>query len=363
MGARSLSPRSAAVGAAAAEAGTGTSDGGGAATDAGDDVAARLHGGYAPGTDAEMREGPSAAEIAALARLIAAYAPHDGRFDLPIPGVRVSRASRTNLEAVHAVQPPSLCIVAQGAKCVLLGREIYEYDPSRMLVYAVDVPVAAQVTRASRAEPYLGLTLDIDPRRIAGLVWRVHPHALPRSQGPRAVGVGLADAHIVNAAARLVELLAQPGDAELLAPLVIDEMLIRLLRSPVGATVARVGLAESGVHNVAKAISWLRANSAKPMTVHTLAGMANMSASSFHQHFRAVTSMSPVQFQKALRLQEARRLLLATPADVGEASRRVGYLSASQFSREYRRYFGSAPAQDVARLREHPATNGAKPSP
>jgi AraC-like DNA-binding protein len=306
---------------------------------------------------AGSREGPSAADTAALARLIAAYAPHDGRFDLPVPGLHVSRASRTNPEALHAVQPPSLCIVAQGTKCVLLGREVYEYDAARMLVYAVDVPVAAQVTRASRAEPYLGLTLDIDPKRIAELVWRIYPGGLHRAQGQRAVCVGLADAHIVNAATRLVELLAQPGDADLLAPLVVDEILIRLLRGPVGAGVAQIGFAESGVYQVAQAITWLRAHAAEPVRVEALAESAHMSASSFHQHFKAVTSMSPLQFQKVLRLLEARRLLLSMPMDVAAASRRVGYLSASQFSREYHRFFGSSPAKDVAIFREHPASS------
>lgn len=314
----------------------------------------------APRRRAGGREGPSAADTAELARLIAAYAPHDGRFELPIPGLHVSRASRTSTELVHAVQQPSLCIVAQGAKIVLLGREVYEYDASRMLVYAVDVPVAAQVTQASRAEPYLCVVLDIDPGRIAELVWRVYPRGLPWAQRTRAVCVGLADAHIVNAAARLIELLAQPGDAELLAPLVVDEILLRLLRGPVGAGVAQIGLAESSAYRVAKAIAWLRAHASEPMSVEALAETAHMSASSFHQHFKAVTSMSPLQFQKVLRLQEARRLMLSLTMDVSRASRQVGYLSASQFSREYSRFFGSSPTKDTARLREHPVAGDAQ---
>jgi transcriptional regulator GlxA family with amidase domain len=157
---------------------------------------------------------------------------------------------------------------------------------------------------------------------------------------------------IVNAATRLVELMAQPGDAELLAPLVVDEILIRLLRGPIGVRVAQIGLADSGLHGVAKAVSWLRTNYSQHMKVEELAELAHMSVSSFHQHFKSVTSMSPLQYQKVLRLQEARRLMLSAMMDASTACWRVGYLSASQFSREYSRFFGSAPTRDIARLRE-----------
>jgi transcriptional regulator GlxA family with amidase domain len=149
-----------------------------------------------------------------------------------------------------------------------------------------------------------------------------------------------------------MECLAHPGDAELLAPLVIDEILIRLLRSPIGVRVAQMGFAESSVQRVAKAISWLRANFPQPMKVEDLAGLVHMSVSSFHEHFKLVTSMSPLHYQKVLRLQEARRLMLSTVMDASSASQRVGYLSASQFSREYSRFFGSAPSKDISRLRQ-----------
>jgi transcriptional regulator GlxA family with amidase domain len=145
--------------------------------------------------------------------------------------------------------------------------------------------------------------------------------------------------------------MAQPEDAELLAPLVVDEILIRLLRSRVGGRVAQIGLAESSMHRIAKAISWLRANFTQPMKVEELAGLAHMSVSSFHLHFKSVTSMSPLQYQKILRLQEARRLMFAEMMGAATASRQVGYLSASQFSRDYSRFFGSAPARDISRLR------------
>ncbi|MGO9114802.1 MAG: helix-turn-helix domain-containing protein, partial [Thermoguttaceae bacterium] len=175
---------------------------------------------------------------------------------------------------------------------------------------------------------------------------------LPPVQERRAVYVTPADASMVNAATRLMESLAHPGDTELLAPLVVDEILIRLLRSPIGVRVAQMGFAESGVYRVAKAISWLRANFSQPMKVEDLAGLVHMSISSFHEHFKSVTSMSPLHYQKMLRLQEARRLMLSAITDAGTASQRVGYLSASQFSREYSRFFGSAPTRDIARLRQ-----------
>jgi AraC-like DNA-binding protein len=294
----------------------------------------------------------SAPDLAKLACLIAAYAPHDGSFEVRIPGVHASRFSRINTECVHAVSLPSLCIVAQGAKTVIVGQDVYEYDASRMIVFSVALPVAAQITQASHSEPYLGLKLDLDPHKIAELVLKVFPHGLPPAQERKAVYVTPADASAVNAATRLMECLAQAGDTELLAPLVIDEILIRLLRSPIGVRIAQMGFAESSVHRVAKAISWLRENFSQPMKVEDLAGLVHMSVSSFHEHFKSVTSMSPLHYQKVLRLQEARRLMLSTMTDAGTASQRVGYLSPSQFSREYSRFFGNAPSKDISRLRQ-----------
>jgi AraC-like DNA-binding protein len=295
---------------------------------------------------------PNELDTTKLARLIAAYAPHDGSFELRIPGLYASRFSRINGECVHALRLPSLCIIAQGAKTVIVGRGIYEYDASRLIVFSVALPLAAQITQASHSEPYLALKLDLDPQKIAELVLRVYLHGLPPVQERSAVYITPADVNIVSAATRLMECLAQPGDAELLAPLVIEEILIRLLRGPMGVRVAQMGLAESSVQRVAKAISWLRANFSQPMKVEELAGLVNMSVSSFHEHFKSVTSMSPLHYQKVLRLQEARRLMLSTMTDAASASQRVGYLSASQFSREYSRFFGSAPSRDIARLRQ-----------
>ncbi|HME45600.1 MAG TPA: AraC family transcriptional regulator [Syntrophorhabdales bacterium] len=299
---------------------------------------------------------PTNPDLVKLAGLIRAHTPHDGTFALRIPGVHVTRASRTNAELIHVVQKPGYCIAAQGGKSVMLGQEIYTCDASQMIIYSVDIPLAAQVTRASHPEPYLSFRLDLDPQQIAELVLKVYPHGVPRVHESRAVCVAQADASLFNAATRLIELMAKPGDAELIAPLVIDEILIRVLRSPIGVRVAQIGLADSGVHGVAKAVSWLRDNFSQPMKVEELAELAHMSVSSFHQHFKSVTSMSPLQYQKVVRLQEARRLMLSTMMDASAASRHVGYLSASQFSREYGRFFGSAPTRDIARLREQGLT-------
>lgn len=287
-----------------------------------------------------------------LARLLAAYAPHDGSFELRVPGVHASRASRANKECFHILRVPSLCIAAQGAKTTIIGQEQYVYDASRMIVFSVALPIASYIKQASHSEPYLALRLDLDAQKIAELVLKVFPNGLPPVQERRAVYVTPVDASMINAAVRLLECLAQPGDAELLAPLVVDEILIRLLRSPIGVRVAQMGLAESSVHRIAKAISWLRANYSQPIKVEELAELVHMSVSSFHEHFKSVTSMSPLHYQKVLRLQEARRLMLSTVMDAGTASQRVGYLSASQFSREYSRFFGSAPTRDISRLRQ-----------
>ena len=294
----------------------------------------------------------SESDSARLTRLIAAYAPYDDSFELRIPGLHAGRYSRANSECFHTLRVPSLCIAAQGAKSVIVGKETYEYDASRMIVFSVALPIASQITQASRSEPYLSLIIDLDPRKVADLVLKVFPNGLPPVQERRAVYVTPTDPSIINAAIRLLECLAHPGDVEFVAPLVIDEILIRLLRSPIGVRVAQMGFAESSVDRIAKAIAWLRSNYAQSMKVEDLAGLVHMSISSFHEHFKSVTSMSPLQYQKVLRLQEARRLMLSAMMDAGSASERVGYLSASQFSREYSRFFGSAPTRDIARLRQ-----------
>lgn len=291
-------------------------------------------------------------DLSRLVGLIKTYAPYDGSFEQKIPGVHAFRASKIHAAPSHGIAPSGLCIVAQGAKSVLLGREVFEYDASKMIVYSLDMPVSFQVTRASHAEPYLGLRLDLNTRRIAELVLKVYPHGLPPVRENRAIYLGRADAKIINAAIRLLELIPHPEEAGFLGPLIMDEILIRLLRSPLGPRVAQIGLKDSVFQGVSKVVAWLRENFTQPIKIENLAKLANMSASAFHQHFKAVTSMSPLQFQKVLRLQEARRLMLSGMMDAGISSRQVGYISASQFSREYGRFFGAAPTQDIAKLRE-----------
>jgi len=292
-------------------------------------------------------------DIATLAKLIGALAPYDGTIELRIPGVRVARVSKTNQEPMHYMQRSTLCIVAQGAKIVMIGGDTYGYEAGQMAVYSIDVPMAGRVTRATHSEPYLLLMIDLDTEKIAELAPKVFPHGLPQPpRDIRSLYVGDAGAHIIDAATRLLELMAQPVDAELLAPLVRDEILIRLLRSPLGSRIAQIGQAGSSVQRIASAVSRLRANFDQTVSIEELAKLVNMSVTSFHRQFKAVTGMSPLQYQKTLRLQEARRLMLATMIDAGSAGRRVGYGSASQFSREYNRFFGSAPAKDISRLRE-----------
>jgi AraC-like DNA-binding protein len=295
---------------------------------------------------------PSDAGGQTLARLLRAYTPHDGRFPLPVPRLYALRLSRIDTELVYTTYRPCVCLVAQGAKSVMLGEERYEYDEARLLVFSVDLPVAAQVTRASTAAPFLSLQLDLDVQRIAELVLKIYPHGLPPTPEKLGLSVGRSSTQIVHAATRLMELLGQPEEVEFLAPLVVDEILTRLLLSPLGGRIAQLGHAESSVQRIGPAVAWLRANYAQVVNVEELAVMVNMSVSTFHQHFKAVTSMSPLQFQKAIRLQEARRLMITMMEDVGTASRQVGYASVSQFSREYSRYFGSAPSRDIARMRE-----------
>ena len=294
---------------------------------------------------------PDSMSVRRLADLLARYAPYDGRFELRRTGVFALRWSRPSHEPVHVTQRPALCLVAQGGKVAMLGTETFAYDAARMLVFSVDLPIAAQVTAASAEAPYLGFKLEFDPYRVAELTLKVHPHGTPRPPSERGLYVGHTTEAIVDAVTRLLVSMAHPADTELVAPLIIDEILIRLLRSPVGARVAQIGQAESGLHRIAQAVAWLREHYAQPTGVEELAKLVNMSVSSFHQHFKAVTSMSPLQYQKVMRLHEARRLMLFQGIDAGRACRLVGYVSPSQFSREYARFFGRAPMRDVSLLR------------
>jgi AraC-like DNA-binding protein len=277
---------------------------------------------------------PARPHAARLAALIAAYAPHDSSFDLPVRGVRISRASVASEQWNHGVHHACLSIVGQGAKSMRVGDDAYTIDEARMLVATADVPVTDRVTRANPAEPFLYAQLELDPVRIAALTAVVFPRGLPKAVDYDALDTLDATPEIVDAVARLMQLIAQPHDLDLLAPLIVDEILIRLLRGPSGARVAQVGKAGSTTQRISRAVAWIRDHYLDPMTVDSLGRQVDMSPSTFHHHFRAVTSMSPLQYQKVLRLQEARRLMCLSAMDARQACRCVGYVIASQFSRE-----------------------------
>jgi AraC-like DNA-binding protein len=250
---------------------------------------------------------------------------------------------------VHTIYTPAVGIAAQGKKVMTVGKEVYEYGGARIFIAPVALPVAMKTLQASPAEPFLGVGLELNPQRIADLAPKVFPQGLPEVRNRSAGYVVNADLAMMNAAVRLVDCLSHPDDDKLLAPLVLDEIFIRLLRSPIGVYVAETVFAESGVQRVAKATDWLRNNFSQRLKIAELAEMVHMSESSFRGHFKSVTAMSPLQYQKALRLQEARRLMLSDHMDVTTACRLVGYVSDSQFSRDYSRFFGSPPGRDIAR--------------
>src|SRR6185312_8991553 len=279
---------------------------------------------------ARVVEGPGDLTLRRFANLVARLTPHDGAFLLRLPGTFAVRLSHISTEPIYATMRPAVCIAAQGAKVVMLGRDVVEYDPSHVLVLAVDLPVSSQVIRASRKEPYLGFVLDLDPARVAELAARVFPHGVRKASDVRGLYVGHSTDGLVDAVTRLLDLMADPEEAEMLGPLVIDEIVIRLLRTAVGPRVAQIGQPKSGVQGIGEAVCWIRAHFAQPITVEEMAASVHMSGSSFHERFKAVTSLSPLQYQKVLRLHEARRLMLFQKMDASDASHRVGYLSPSQ---------------------------------
>lgn len=280
-----------------------------------------------------------------LAQLISRHTPKDGLFSV-FPGVKLLRISECNPVPTRDISESVMCIVAQGAKRVVLGDDVFEYDNSRMVVYSAGVPFSANIINANQAEPYLCLIIDIAPNKLAELMPKVFPDSPPKIQQAKAFHIGPTTPKIVDAGSRLLELLSE-SDSELLIPLVIDEIYIRLLRSHIGALVAQMGVTDSNLQKISKAISWIRDHYTEPMKVDFLANHVNMSVSSFHQHFKAVTSMSPLHFQKELRLHEAKNLMLSKTMDVSTASIQVGYASVSQFSREYSRLFGISPSKDM----------------
>jgi AraC-like DNA-binding protein len=242
--------------------------------------------------------------------------------------------------------------MAQGGKRLLLGDKVFEYRAGQCLVVTTDLPVTGHFLRASRRTPALAMGLALRPTAIAALLTRAPAPRWSRgSAEPTAMATGDAGPELLDAVARLLRLLDSPTDAAVLAPLIEQELLWRLLTGPYGEVVRQIGLADSSLSHVDRAIRWIRDNYAEPTRVADLARLAGMSSSAFHRHFRAVTAMSPLQFQKRIRPQEARALLVANAGDVAGVGHLVGYDSPTQFSREYRRLFGAPPGQDAARLR------------
>lgn len=287
-------------------------------------------------------------DLKCLASLLAKYAPHDGAFTIGSTGLGVSRYSKTNAEKIAVFSHPSLCIVPQGAKFVSLAQGEFEYDSSLMVIYAAEVPLKVRIVKASEEEPFLGLAIPIDFKQLNEVVMKVFPNGVSKTHKSRAVYVDHTNPHILKTAVRIMRLIEQQEDCDLLVPLAIDEILVRLLRSPVGESIAQIGVTDSHASHVAKVIAWLKDNYATQIKMEDLADIACMSVSSFHTHFKSITAMSPLQFQKTLRLQEARKLIRSNRMDISRAAFEVGYASATQFSREYSREFGLPPSKDCA---------------
>ena len=285
--------------------------------------------------------------LAELRTLIARHA-RAGESDPVLPGVRVM-ISTLPTESVHHVSEPGFAIVAQGAKQTLVGDRLFEYGDGDYVVTSVDLPICGSIVRASEARPYLACRLALNPTAIAALLLE-SAHS-GDAAAPCGFGVWRAPADLLEPAVRLLRLLDHPRDVPVLRPLIEREILWRLLAGEQGGHVRQIGLADSRLAQVSHAIRWIRQHFAEAVSVDELAQLATMSVSSFHRHFRAVTAMTPIQFQKQIRLQEARSRLLAEVDDVAAVGFAVGYDSASQFSREYSRLFGAPPGRDVARLR------------
>jgi AraC-like DNA-binding protein len=269
----------------------------------------------------------------------------------PIEDVLISPVDRTGPPG-PAMSGAVLAVVAQGAKRLALGDRVYEYGAGQYLIASVDLPVTGQFTRASPEEPALGFGLLLHPAAIAELLLHAAPGDLPAVPGgaPSGLVVSDAPAELLDAVVRLLRLIERPRDMAFLAPLIKKEILWRLLTGEQGAAVRQLGLADSSLTHIARAVQWIRDHYTRAFQVEELARLAGMSASAFYRNFQAVTATSPIQFQKQIRLQQARLLLTAAPSDITAVSRSVGYDSLSQFSREYRRQFGAPPSQDAVRL-------------
>jgi AraC-like DNA-binding protein len=290
----------------------------------------------------------AANDQASLALAIDRLTGVDGERPTAVPALRLYRFSAPT-DHVAIVFEASLCVVVQGSKELIVADETYRYDPGHSLLVSVDLPAIARVVEASPSRPCLVARVSIDPAVVRELSASATTDKLLIAPS-RGLAVSPVEPPLLDAVTRLVALLDTPRDIAPLAPLILREITYRVLSGPEGARLRQIVSAGAPAQQVARAIHWLRNHFADPLRIATLARMARMSPSAFFRHFKSVTAMSPLQYQKRLRLEEARRLMLGERLDAGEAAFRVGYESPSQFSREYRRVYGAPPRQDVASL-------------
>jgi AraC-like DNA-binding protein len=286
-----------------------------------------------------------------IAAVIARHVSKDGFHATPIERVTLVRSSTVTMPMPN-VYRPQLCFVAQGQKEVALGDRVFRYAPGRYGVVTHDLPVIGHVVEATPDKPYLCLYLDFDPVMLGQLALRVPPPAAPSP--PIGKTVSDAGTSLLDAVLRLLRLLDDPAALPVLGPLAEQEILYRLLAGPDGARMRHITSSQGRVAQVGRAIAWIGQNFRERFSIERLAVEVGMSTSNLHEHFRAVTAMTPLQFQKQLRLQDARSLMLVQDIDATTAAFHVGYESPSQFTREYRRHFGEPPARDIARLRASP---------
>lgn len=284
-----------------------------------------------------------------LAGLVVRHCP-SGTVPSAIADLHLSRYEQST-RSMPTLAQPALCILAQGRKEICLGDETYVYDPLHYMVVSVAMPISGALLEASPQNPSLGIRLDIDPAEINSLIAEAGPMGVPSQPSSRGVFIERLDTQMLDALLRLIRLLDTPKDIAVLAPLIRREILYRLLRGQQGARLYEIAMANTQTHRVCQAIQWLNDHFQRPLRIDDLAREVNLSASTLHHRFKAVTSMSPLQYQKQLRLQEARRLMLNDGLEASVAGYRVGYESPSQFSREYSRLYGAPPLRNMARLR------------
>ena len=289
-----------------------------------------------------------------MARIMSTL-PQDGVIE-PLSGLRLVRLSAP-YEKFHGVLKPSLCVIAQGSKVVFVGDSRYQYDPFNYLLATIELPHVSQVLEASKEKPYLGFLLVLDPN-LVGSVMIEAGHVMPSGNADaRAIDINSLDAELLDAVVRLVRLVGSPADARILIPLIKREIIYRLLTGDQGSRLCHLPVSAGYTSNIARAVERFRHDFDKTIRIEEIAQELGMSVSSFHQHFKTVTAMSPMQFQKRLRLQEARRLMLGEDLDATSTAYRVGYNDAAHFSREYKSLFGEPPMRDVERLRVATSAN------